>query len=84
MTSFPVPLKQILLVAAVLLSIRLEKVQADAPRLNVLFIISDDLTSRALSCYGNTVCRTPNIDRIAARGTRSIVFGTAVAGVDSM
>ena len=37
---------------------------------NVLFIISDDLTSTALSCYGNTVCKTPNIDAIAARGTR--------------
>jgi iduronate 2-sulfatase len=37
---------------------------------NVLFIISDDLTYTALSCYGNKVCRTPNVDRIAARGTR--------------
>lgn len=41
-----------------------------ANRPNVLFIISDDLTSTALSCYGNDVCKTPNIDRIAARGTR--------------
>tara|TARA_R110002096_G_scaffold16106_12_gene55034 strand:+ start:3914 stop:5338 length:1425 start_codon:yes stop_codon:yes gene_type:complete len=39
-------------------------------RFNVLFIISDDLTSTALSCYGNTVCQTPNIDAIAAKGTR--------------
>ena len=37
---------------------------------NVLFIISDDLTSTALSCYGNTVCKTPNIDSLAAKGTR--------------
>lgn len=37
---------------------------------NVLFIISDDLTSRALSCYGNQVCHTPHIDSLAARGTR--------------
>ncbi|MEM1295517.1 MAG: sulfatase [Verrucomicrobiota bacterium] len=37
---------------------------------NVLFIISDDLTYTALSCYGNTVCQTPNIDAIAAKGTR--------------
>lgn len=41
-----------------------------ADQLNVLFIISDDLTSTALSCYGNQICQTPNIDRIAARGTR--------------
>ncbi|WP_456115277.1 sulfatase [Stieleria sedimenti] len=39
-------------------------------RMNVLFIISDDLTYTALSCYGNTVCQTPNIDRLAASGTR--------------
>jgi iduronate 2-sulfatase len=39
-------------------------------RMNVLFIISDDLTATALSCYGNTVCQTPNIDAIAAQGTR--------------
>ncbi|MGK0185852.1 MAG: iduronate 2-sulfatase [Verrucomicrobiales bacterium] len=39
-------------------------------RYNVLFIISDDLTATALSCYGNKVCKTPNIDRLAARGTR--------------
>ncbi|MDA8909142.1 sulfatase [bacterium] len=37
---------------------------------NVLFIISDDLTYTALSCYGNEVCETPNIDRLATRGTR--------------
>lgn len=36
---------------------------------NVLFLISDDLTKDALSCYGNTVCQTPNIDSLAARGT---------------
>ena len=37
---------------------------------NVLFIISDDLTATALSCYGNTTCKTPNIDAIAASGVR--------------
>lgn len=37
---------------------------------NVLFIIADDLTATALSCYGNKVCQTPNIDAIAATGTR--------------
>lgn len=43
---------------------------ANEKRPNVLFIISDDLTSTALSCYGNTVCQTPNIDALAATGTR--------------
>ena len=42
----------------------------ESTRFNVLFIISDDLTATALSCYGNAVCETPNIDRLAARGTR--------------
>ena len=37
---------------------------------NVLFIISDDLTANALSCYGNTVSKTPNIDRLADQGVR--------------
>jgi iduronate 2-sulfatase len=44
--------------------------QAEAKLWNVLLIISDDLTSTALSCYGNAVCQTPNIDALAARGTR--------------
>lgn len=41
-----------------------------AARPNVLLIMSDDLTATALSCYGNTICHTPNIDRLAAKGTR--------------
>jgi len=43
---------------------------SDPDKYNVLFIISDDLTYSALSCYGSTVCQTPNIDRLAARGVR--------------
>jgi iduronate 2-sulfatase len=37
---------------------------------NVLFIISDDLTATAVSSYGNTVCNTPNIDKLASEGVR--------------
>ena len=37
---------------------------------NVLFIISDDLTTTALSCYENQVCRTPHIDQLASQGVR--------------
>src|ERR1051325_9947715 len=39
------------------------------PRYNVLFIISDDLRPE-LGSYGNPIIRTPNIDGLAARGTR--------------
>jgi arylsulfatase A-like enzyme len=39
------------------------------PRYNVLFIISDDLRPE-LGSYGNPLIKTPNIDRLAARGTR--------------
>lgn len=42
----------------------------ERPRYNVLFLIADDLTATALSCYGNQVCVTPNIDRLASEGMR--------------
>jgi len=35
---------------------------------NVLLIMSDDLKASVLHVYGNTVCRTPNIDRLAKSG----------------
>lgn len=40
-----------------------------AERPNVLFLISDDLNTR-IGCYGDPQVKTPNIDRIAARGVR--------------
>ncbi|MEZ0485818.1 sulfatase [Fibrella aquatica] len=42
---------------------------AAPPKYNVLFIISDDLRPE-LGAYGVSMIKTPNIDRIAARGTR--------------
>lgn len=36
---------------------------------NVLFIIADDLTATALSCYENQQGHSPNIDRLASEGT---------------
>ena len=35
---------------------------------NILFIISDDLKASVLPVYGNQVCNTPNLDRLAASG----------------
>ncbi len=42
---------------------------ADAKRTNVLFLVSDDLNTQ-LGCYGDRLAKTPNIDRLAARGVR--------------
>ena len=40
------------------------------PKTNVLFILSDDQGVWAAGCYGNSEIRTPNLDRLAATGTR--------------
>ncbi|TNF22591.1 MAG: sulfatase [Rhodobacteraceae bacterium] len=37
---------------------------------NYLFIVTDQHRADHLGCYGNSVVRTPNIDGLAARGTR--------------
>lgn len=42
--------------------------QASAERLNVLFIAVDDMRAE-LDCYGDTFAKSPNIDRLAQRGT---------------
>lgn len=39
-------------------------------RPNILFIITDQLRADSLGCYGHPVIKTPNIDEIAANGTR--------------
>ncbi|MDB4679993.1 sulfatase-like hydrolase/transferase, partial [Planctomycetaceae bacterium] len=41
-----------------------------ADRPNILFIISDDLSAEALSCYGNQQCQTPHIDSLAKQGMK--------------
>ena len=35
---------------------------------NLLLIMSDDLKASALPAYGDVVCKTPNLDRLAASG----------------
>ncbi len=44
----------------------------DAP--NIIFVLCDDLGYGDISCYGETPIRTPNIDALAAQGTRFTNF----------
>lgn len=50
---------------------------AQQQRPNIIFIISDDHTSQAISAYGSKLAKTPNIDRIAREG--AILYNNVVA-----
>ncbi|WP_018621135.1 sulfatase family protein [Spirosoma luteum] len=55
-----------------------KKAEAPPPsRPNIVFIISDDHTSQAISSYGSKLAKTPNIDRIAKEG--AILYNNVVA-----
>ena len=51
-----------------------EKASAESP--NLIYIISDQLRFDALSCMGNKIISTPNMDRLAAEG---VIFTRAYA-----
>jgi len=44
--------------------------QSRKARPNIVFIMTDDHAQSALSSYGNTILKTPNLDRIGADGVR--------------
>lgn len=43
---------------------------------NVILIMADDLGYGDISCYGNEIVKTPNIDRMAAEGVKMTDFHT--------
>ena len=53
-----------------------------AERPNIVFIMSDDHATRAVSAYDDSLMETPNIDRIAANGMRfdRAYVGNAICG----
>jgi uncharacterized sulfatase len=60
---------RVLLTTAFVLAVFFTGALRGAERPNVLLIMSDDLNTN-VSCYGDTPVKTPNIDRLAARGVR--------------
>src|SRR3712207_4776314 len=46
---------------------------------NIIFILADDLGWSDLGCYGHPFIKTPNLDRLAAQGTRFTQFYTNCA-----
>ncbi len=41
---------------------------AQPQRPNIVFIMADDHTRAAMSCYGSNTIETPNLDRLAQQG----------------
>lgn len=44
--------------------------QQKTDRPNLILFMPDEMRADALSCFGNPVCRTPNLDKLAKEGTR--------------
>lgn len=65
---------------ALLVGCAASEVVADSPKPNIIFILSDDIAQGDLGCYGQKVIQTPNLDRMAAEGTRYLqaYTGTSV------
>jgi iduronate 2-sulfatase len=57
------------MLAFLLLAVPLFSQDSKPQRLNVIFIASDDLNC-SVGCYGHPLVKTPNVDRLAARGLR--------------
>lgn len=66
---------QVILSTAALLSIGQAK--ADSPRKNVIILLVDDMGYGDMSCHGNPVFQTPNLDRLYHQSVRFTDFHAA-------
>jgi N-acetylgalactosamine-6-sulfatase len=64
------PIPHGLLIAALAVGAIPAAAQAQASKPNIVFILADDLGYADLKCYGHPYARTPNLDQLAAEGTR--------------
>ncbi|MCH8277234.1 MAG: sulfatase-like hydrolase/transferase [Bacteroidetes bacterium] len=60
--------RPLLLAVFVLGGVSASSASAAGGKPNFLFILTDDQAPHTLGAYGNTVCHTPNIDRLAKEG----------------
>ena len=57
-----------MLVCVLLCSATATQAKTPGQKPNIIVIVTDDQAPHTLSTYGNTVCQTPNLDRLAAQG----------------
>jgi arylsulfatase A-like enzyme len=58
--------------ACLLLSPQVLPAAATPPKPNIIFILSDDIAQGDIGCYGQRLIQTPNLDRMAREGMRTV------------
>ena len=69
--------KSFLLSSAILLALGIGSASADEPKMNVLFILADDMRPE-LGCYGVKEVKTPHLDKFASTG---VLFQNAYCNI---